>query len=108
MRTIKITTIAILAASLLAGSAVGVAAQDADPMAPSVWSGELMRAEGEQISVNETPDFVEVVGRDSGRLEASDERISGDWEQVLAFRVFDPEGDGAVLQTATIFLIRSA
>ena len=41
MRTIKTTTISILAVGLLAGSAVGVAAQDevADPMAPATFSG---------------------------------------------------------------------
>ena len=102
MRVIRTTTISILAVGLLAGSAVGVAAQDADPAAPSVWSGELVPAEGEQISFEETPTYLELLGRDSGQIEASDSRISGDWEQVLAVRVFDPEGDGAVLQTATV------
>ena len=102
MRTLKITVICTIAVGLLAGSAIGVAAQDADPAAPSVWSGQLVPAQGEQISFEETPTYLELLGRDSGQIEASDPRISGDWEQVLAVRVFDPEGDGAVLQTATI------
>lgn len=102
MRTVKATITSIVTIGMLAGSAVGVTAQDADPAAPSVWSGELVPAEGEQISFEDTPTYLEVLGRDSGRIEASDPRISGDWAQVLAVRVFDPDGDGAVLQTATI------
>ena len=50
MRGVKATTISILAVGLLAGSAVGVAAQDdaADPMAPSTFAWRLGDEEAEQ------------------------------------------------------------
>ena len=69
MRGVKATTISILAVGLLAGSAVGVAAQDdaADPMAPSTFAWRLGDEEAEQGY------FIEAVDpRASGQMTLSD------------------------------------
>jgi hypothetical protein len=75
VRAIKSSVISILAIGLLAGSAVGVAAQDeaADPMAPSTFTGEFTGtaedstdpATGLEVSVS--------------AWEATDPRASGTW-----------------------------
>jgi hypothetical protein len=77
----KTTFISILAIGLLAGSAVGVAAQDeeADPMAPSAFSGDA--------SGDEPPEFytdpetgLEVVVIPTFNM--ADPRASGTWTEV--------------------------
>ena len=83
MRAIRTTTISILALGLLAGSVAGVTAQDeqADPMAPSFFSGtvgddwaDLAQAESERRDDG----VVEFTGASySFPLEANDPRISG-------------------------------
>ena len=68
MRIIKTTTISILAVGLLAGSAVGVAAQDADPMAPSTFT--IQRA-GEPEGTTDPSGAIIVVGP----VESTDQRL---------------------------------
>ena len=77
MRAIRTTTISILALGLLTGSTVGVAAQEADPMAASTFTAQLV---GE-------PD----ISRDAGtgtttvvsEWESSDPRASGSRTEVV-------------------------
>ena len=72
MRTIKHNTISILAVGLLAGSAVGVAAQDeVDPMAPSTFTTEPI-GEPEVTADPETG-----LGTLVAPYEATDPRASG-------------------------------
>ena len=94
MRTIKTTTISILAVGLLAGSAVGVAAQDeADPMASSTFTAQVI---GE-------PEFIEAEpgtgqGTMVATLEATDPRVSGTWSQFEAgVPVEVADGDGGFI-----------
>jgi hypothetical protein len=84
MRAIKTTTISILALGLLAGSAVGVAAQDeeaADPMAPAVFKIGFAGAPADVFdeTVTETEQGLSV--RNTGAIdipvEAGDARASG-------------------------------
>ena len=103
MRVIRTTTISILALGLLAGSAVGVAAQDeADPMAPSTftWSyGDASNLVGEVIFRADGAEGYTVVALDpraSGEMtheqvdddifeaiEADEPNLFGLWESRL-------------------------
>jgi hypothetical protein len=85
MRTIKTTTISILALGLLAGSAVGVAAQDeeatTEPNTPAIVSGSMLGVgEPTQEPVDTVVDGV-TQGRGSviegERIEADDPRLTG-------------------------------
>ena len=81
MRKIRTTTISVLAIGLLAGSAIGVAAQgDSDgTLEPTLTSGSLVFSGSEPLSWEErlqdgvqTEDWV-----DSAAIEMSDPRLSG-------------------------------
>ena len=90
MRTIRTTVISILALGLLAGSAVGVAAQDeADPMASSTFTAQVI-GEPELDA-----DPATGLGTMVSTLEATDPRASGTWTQYEAgFPVDVAGGDG--------------
>ena len=79
MRAIKTTTISILAVGLLAGSAVGVAAQDesagASNLTGTIASGSDV-SQGTRTEVEGLVLTSGVVGL--GRWDAPDERLSGD------------------------------
>ena len=94
MRGIKTTTISILALGLFAGSAVGVAAQDADPMAPSTFT---MERAGD-------PEVTRAVA--VGPVESTDQRASGTLTQVVASAPVDvPDGDDGVIQQLGVRLV---
>lgn len=95
MRMIRTTTIAILALGLLAGSAVGVAAQDEEQTEVTSFTG-VFRPGGEELQV----DWTETVLPNGftqarpgfawkDRLESSDPRIAGE-HTVIANWVIDP------------------
>ena len=105
MRAIRTTTISILAVGLLAGSAVGVAAQDeaADPMAPAFFEVEYIAGddfevvEGTYEELEEGERFVGEVVR--GMLfEAEDPRASGEVSMVdnIGVVFFEPPADRSV------------
>ena len=77
MRGIKTTTIAILALGLLAGSAVGVTAQDAGPMAPSTFT---MHGAGEPVVSTDPGTGATIVVVEK---ESTDERAAGTWTEVV-------------------------
>jgi len=95
MRTIRATTISILALSLLAGSAVGVAAQDEEAAAVSAFTG-VARPDGKELPIEgtevtlpngfteSTPGFAW-----QDRWESSDPRFAGD-HIVISNWVIDP------------------
>jgi hypothetical protein len=77
VRTLRTTTISILALGLLAGSAVGVTAQEADPMAASTFTMQLV---GEpDISRDAATGTTIVVSE----WESSDPRASGARTEVV-------------------------
>ena len=81
MRSIKTTTISILAVGLLAGSAVGVAAQDeevADPIAHAIVTGSISgtRTSSGSATAESGAVLTEGVGFQQ-TWEASDPRLSG-------------------------------
>ena len=86
VRAIKTTTISILALGLLAGSAVGVAAQSA------VVTGSI--ASGDDCEM--TPEGAEFCT--GGRFEFDDPRLTGDYEKTQTF-VMAPDIDGAFRAT---------
>ena len=93
MRGIKTITISILALGLLAGSAVGVAAQDeeSDPMAPSSFTWSYGDVEGSIRGYPEISQGFTVVASDpraSGEMtndpiDADEEFLIGLWESRL-------------------------
>ena len=94
MRGIKTTTISILALGLLAGSAVGVAAQDADPMAPSTFT---MERAGD-------PEVTRAVA--VGPVESTDQRASGTLTQVVAGAMVDAaDGDRVRIGSDAVRLV---
>ena len=98
MRGIRTTTISILAVGLLAGSAVGVAAQDADPMAPSTFTIERS---GEPIATGNAGLTTAV-----GPVEATDQRASGTLTQVAAGTMVDvSDGDGGRIGADAVRLV---
>jgi len=101
MRTIKHTTISILAVGLLAGSAVGVAAQDeVDPMAPSTFTTEPI-GEPEVTADPETG-----LGTLVAPYEATDPRASGTWMQFEAGAPVDvAAGEGAFIGRNAVRLV---
>ena len=84
MRAIKTTSISILAIGLLAGSAVGVAAQDepADPMASSTFTAEFGDGGSPEISTDPETGLDLVV---ISPFELADSRASGTWSQIEDF-----------------------
>ena len=91
MRAIKTTTISILAAGLLAGSAVGVAAQD---QSSGYFTGSIDESTATQIDgVFESgpPDTGRGMGFVGATVETDDERISGTLSQALNFDWSGPE-----------------
>jgi hypothetical protein len=98
MRTIKTTTISILALGLLAGSAVGVAAQDEEAAAEvTSFTGTLNFVDVLRESTDtELPNgLTESVGFTVlNSLESSDPRFSGD-HVVVVNTVADPDTFGA-------------
>ena len=81
MRGIKTTITSILALGLLAGSAVGVAAQDeeADPMRPAVFKTDFRGGDYLEGTVTETEQGQSLRGASlvDARFEAGDARASG-------------------------------
>jgi hypothetical protein len=76
VKGLKPTLISVIAMGLLAGSAVGVAAQDEDPMAPSTFTGEGT----EEPAFSTDPETGLTIA--VATFEATDSRASGTWTQV--------------------------
>ena len=96
MRAIKTTIIPILALGLLAGSAVGVAAQDEDPMAPSTFT--MQRVDEPRVTTDGTGARVVV-----GEWESTDPRASGTGTQVVVEAPVDvADGDGGLVQRMAV------
>lgn len=106
MRTVKTTTISILALGLLAGSAAGVLAQDDEtttdaPVGPSFFTGELISEFEPTVFGSNT----EVNGRLEGRgvlfegdaIEVSDPRVSGSLTRAGNANVHEGIGDSVVI-----------
>jgi hypothetical protein len=74
---LRTTITSILALGLLAGSAVGVAAQEADPMAPSTFT--IQRAGEPEVTTDPGTGATIVVGE----KESTDQRASGTWTEVV-------------------------
>jgi len=90
MRAIRTTTVSILTIGLLAGSAVGVAAQDeeaADPMAPAFFGVEYVESDVEFVD-GRYEEVAPGLERFDGEIvrgqlvEAEDPRASGEWSMV--------------------------
>ena len=99
MRAIKTSIISILAIGLLAGSAVGVAAQDEDSMVPSTFT-----AKGEFVGRGTAgdPQFVDgamhVRGDFTLDVDSTDPRVTGTYTYVWNEAVYP----GATLSAATV------
>ena len=111
MRGIKTISISILTIGLLAGSAVGVAAQDegaADPMAPSFFAVEYVAGDNFEFDEGTFEEVAPGLEREDGSVttglfvEADDPRASGEWTRIenKAFIELDETPDGP--QVATI------
>jgi hypothetical protein len=100
VRAIRITTISILAVGLLAGSAVGVAAQEADPMAPSTFT--IQRAEEPEVTTDPGTGATILVGP----VESTDQRASGTLTQVAAGAPVEvADGDGGRISSDAVRLV---
>ena len=98
MRTVKATVISILALGLLAGSAVGVAAQEADTTASS--SAFTIQFAGEPVVKMPPGTGILTVVEP---IEATDERASGTLTSVvLAARADVANRDGGLVQTFAV------
>ena len=96
MRTIRTTTISILAVGLLAGSAVGVAAQDDEaatdaPIGPSYFTGQLVS------DFDGTPFGSNGVLFEGDVIEVSDPRVSGSLTRAGTANFHEDVGDSAVI-----------
>ncbi len=99
VRAIKTTTISILAVGLLAGSAVGVAAQDEDPMAPSTFT---VQRSGEPEVTTDPSGAIIVVGP----VEATDQRASGTLTEVAVGAMVDvADGDSGRISSDAVRLV---
>ena len=94
MRTIRTTTISILAVGLLAGSTVGVAAQDEASTLPAEVTGRATFVEGLLVEpvMSETPEGIQV---GDGLVtvhtwDTNDSRLNGDVTRTVNFR-FDSD-----------------
>lgn len=100
MRTIRATITSILAVGLLAGSGVGVVAQDADLMASSTFS--VQRVGQSELSTDPDTGASILVAA----FESTDQRASGTWTEVLAMAPVDvADGDGGMIQRNAVRLI---
>ncbi|MGD8683697.1 MAG: hypothetical protein PVG27_07100, partial [Chloroflexota bacterium] len=94
MRAVKTTTISILALGLVAGSALGVAAQDEEAAASAVsFTGSVRGGEGADIETTALPNGYMAMDGFTYRntWESSDERLTGEVSGVNNF-VVDPDG----------------
>ena len=94
MRTVRATVISILAVGLLAGSAIGVAAQDEEAAAGATsFTGSVRGGEGADIETTALPNGYLAMDGFAYRntWESSDERLTGDVTGVNNF-VVDPDG----------------
>ena len=96
MRTIKTTTISILALGLLAGSALGVAAQDEEaatdaPVGPSYFTGQLVS------DFEGTPFGSNGVLFEGDAIEVSDPRVSGSLTRAGTSNFHNDVGDSPVI-----------
>jgi hypothetical protein len=100
MRTVRATITSILTLGLLASSTVGVAAQEADPMAPSTFTVQRV---GESELTTDPDTGASIV---SAGFESTDQRASGTWTEVVAMAPVDvADGDGAMIQRNTVRLV---
>ena len=98
MRAIKTISISILALGLLAGSAVGVAGQEADPMASSTFT--LQRSGEPEVTTD--PSGAPIV---VGPVEATDQRASGTHTAVAAGAMVDvADGDAGRISSDAVRL----
>jgi len=98
VRAIKITTSSILAVGLLAGSTVGVAAQDAQGAAEVTRFTGTLSMDGEELPIETMNDVLPngfVEGKPGftwlNRMESSDPRFTGD-HSIIAKQVLGPDG----------------
>ena len=96
MRTIKTTTISILTLGLLAGSTVGVAAQDEEattdaPVGPSYFTGQLVS------DFEATPFGSNGVLFEGDAVEVSDPRVSGSLTRAGTSNFHNDVGDSPVI-----------
>jgi hypothetical protein len=91
VRGIKTTTISILALGLLAGSAVGVAAQDRSSGYFTGSIDESTFTELERTYEAGPPDTLRGFGFRDAIVETDDERVSGTWSKVWDFDWSGPE-----------------
>jgi hypothetical protein len=94
VRAVKTTTISILALGLVAGSALGVAAQDEEAAASAVsFTGSVRGGEGADIETTALPNGYMAMDGFTYRntWESSDERLTGEVSGVNNF-VVDPDG----------------
>ena len=111
MRAIKTITISVLAFGLLAGSAVGVMAQDeefADPMAPAFFAVEYVAGDDFEFVEGTFEEVAPGLEKQYGAVtrglsvDAEDPRASGDWTRLenkdLLFLEEGPDG----AQVATV------
>ena len=107
MRAIKTTTISILALGLLAGSAVGVAAQDdasADPTAPAFFEVEYIAGDDFEMVEGTYEELGPGLERYEGEVvrgmlvDAEDPRASGEWSMAdnVGVVFFEPPADRSV------------
>jgi PAS domain-containing protein len=96
VKGLKPTLISVIAMGLLAGSAVGVAAQDADPPKVAYFTGTIggsaVVGEPTESVVGAAYEFRELVRE--GPIETSDPRLTGSLTRVLNFDIY-PVGSGA-------------
>lgn len=95
MRAIKTTTISILAVGLLAGSAVGAAAQDEEantdaPVGPSYFTGQL-------VSDFDGKPYGSGVLFEGDAIEVSDPRVSGSLTRAGTANFVNDVGDSAII-----------
>jgi hypothetical protein len=99
MRGIKTTTISILALGLLAGSVVGVTAQEADPMAPSTFT--VQRSGEPEVTTDPSGAIIAVRS-----VEATDQRASGTLTEVAVGAMVDvADGDNGRISSDAVRLV---
>jgi hypothetical protein len=98
MQMLKPGLASILAFGLLAGSTVGVAAQDEDPMAPSTFT--MQNADEPDVTTDGTGATMVV-----GPIESTDQRATGTLTQVAAGAMVDvADGDGGRISSDAVRL----
>ena len=100
MRAIRTPTLSILVLGLLAGSAVGVAAQDADATAPSTFT--MQNASEPEVTNDPGTGALIAVGP----VESTDPRASGTLTQVTGSAPVEvADGDGGFINTDAVRLV---